>query len=233
IEIGVPDRPVDLLAPFALRAAAGPPAAAPAPPPPAPAAEAESPPTDEGAGEAEGGDEFKIETVQLDTSGARGGLTVSQFDLFAALVAGVLVVSLAMFFHRTRVGRALRAVADDNQAALAVGIPLQFVWAIVWAAAAVVALVAGLLWGARGGGQFLLTYVALKALPVLIIGGFTSISGAIVGGLVVGAIEKLAEVYLGPFIGGGIESWFSYTVAAVFLLFVPQGLFGEKIIERV
>lgn len=162
-----------------------------------------------------------------------GNVNISQFDLFAAVVAGVLVAFLAVFFHKTRVGRALRAVADDHQAALAVGIPLQHIWAIVWAVAGFVALVAGLLWGVRNGVQFALTFVALKALPVLILGGFESIMGAIVGGLIIGASEKLAEVYIGPFFGGGIESWFAYVVALVFLLFRPQGLFGEKIIDRV
>jgi branched-chain amino acid transport system permease protein len=160
-------------------------------------------------------------------------VNISQFDLFAAAVAGGLVAVLAVFFHKTRIGRALRAVADDHQAALAVGIPLQHIWAIVWAVAGFVALVAGLLWGVRNGVQFALTFVALKALPVLILGGFESIAGAIVGGLIIGASEKLAEVYLGPFVGGGIESWFAYVLALVFLLFRPQGLFGEKIIDRV
>ena len=151
----------------------------------------------------------------------------------AAGVAAVLVPSLALFFSRTRIGRALRAVADDHQAALAVGIPLQQIWAIVWAVAGVVALVAGLLWGARNGVQFALTFVALKALPVLILGGFESIPGAIVGGLIIGASEKLAEVYLGPYVGGGIEGWFPYVLALVFLLVRPEGLFGEKIIRRI
>jgi branched-chain amino acid transport system permease protein len=161
------------------------------------------------------------------------GMSVSKFDLAAAGVAAILVTSLALFFSRTRIGRALRAVADDHQAALAVGIPLQHIWAIVWAVAGMVALVAGLLWGARNGVQFALTFVALKALPVLILGGFESIPGAIVGGLIIGASEKLAEVYLGPFVGGGIEGWFPYVLALVFLLFRPEGLFGEKIIRRI
>jgi branched-chain amino acid transport system permease protein len=131
------------------------------------------------------------------------------------------------------VGRALRAVADDHQAALSVGIPLKYIWAIVWSVAGFVALVAGLMWGARSGVQFALTLVALKALPVLILGGFESIAGAIVGGLIIGAAEKLAEVYLGPYVGGGIEGWFAYVLALLFLLVRPEGLFGEKHIDRV
>ena len=161
------------------------------------------------------------------------GINVSRFDLMAAMVAAVLVTALALFFSRTRIGRALRAVADDHQAALAVGIPLQQIWAIVWGVAGAVALVAGLLWGARNGVQYALTFVALKALPVLILGGFESIPGAIVGGLIIGATEKLAEVYLGPFVGGGIEGWFPYVLALLFLLVRPEGLFGEKIIRRI
>lgn len=163
----------------------------------------------------------------------RFNLLVSKFDLVAALVAGLLVGVLAVFFNRTRIGRALRAVADDHQAALAVGIPLKQIWAIVWSVAGFVALVAGLMWGARNGVQFALTFVALKALPVLILGGFESVLGAIVGGLVIGAAEKLAEVYLGPHIGGGIEGWFAYVLALLFLLVRPEGLFGEKHIDRV
>ena len=163
----------------------------------------------------------------------RTGMNVSKFDLVAAGVAAILVTVLALFFSRTRIGRALRAVADDHQAALAVGIPLQQIWAIVWGVAGAVALVAGLLWGARNGVQYALTFVALKALPVLILGGFDSIPGAIVGGLIIGASEKLAEVYLGPFVGGGIEGWFSYVLALMFLLVRPEGLFGEKHIDRV
>ena len=161
------------------------------------------------------------------------GINVSKFDLMTAGVATVLVTTLAVFFNRTRIGRALRAVADDHQAALAVGIPLQQIWAIVWAVAGGVALVAGMLWGARNGVQFALTFVALKALPVLILGGFESIPGAIVGGLIIGASEKLAEVYLGPYVGGGIEGWFPYVLALLFLLVRPEGLFGEKIIRRI
>ena len=160
-------------------------------------------------------------------------MAISSFDLTAALVAGVLVTVLAVFFQVTRVGRALRAVADDHQAALAVGIPLKQIWAIVWSVAGFVALVAGLMWGARNGVQYALTFVALKALPVLILGGFESVLGAIVGGLIIGALEKLAEVYLGPYIGGGIEGWFAYMMALLFLLIRPEGLFGEKRIDRV
>jgi branched-chain amino acid transport system permease protein len=163
----------------------------------------------------------------------RTGMNVSKFDLAAAGIAAILVTALAVFFNRTRIGRALRAVADDHQAALAVGIPLQHIWAIVWGVAGAVALVAGMLWGARNGVQYALTFVALKALPVLILGGFDSIPGAIVGGLIIGASEKLAEVYLGPFVGGGIEGWFPYVLALAFLLFRPEGLFGEKIIRRI
>jgi branched-chain amino acid transport system permease protein len=161
------------------------------------------------------------------------GMNVSKFDLVAAGIAAALVASLALFFSRTRIGRALRAVADDHQAALAVGIPLQQIWGIVWTVAGFVALVAGLLWGARNGVQFALTFLALKALPVLILGGFESIPGAIIGGLIIGAAEKLAEVYLGPFVGGGIEGWFPYVLALLFLLVRPEGLFGEKHIDRV
>ncbi len=163
----------------------------------------------------------------------RFNILVSRFDLVAALVAGILVAVLAVFFNKTRIGRALRAVADDHQAAMAVGIPLKQIWAIVWSVAGFVALVAGLLWGARNGVQFALTFVALKALPVLILGGFESILGAIVGGLIIGASEKLAEVYIGPMIGGGIEGWFAYIMALLFLLVRPEGLFGEKHIDRV
>jgi branched-chain amino acid transport system permease protein len=177
--------------------------------------------------------ELGIPDVPMEWLSQKWNINISQFDLFAAAVAGVLVAVLAVFFQKTRIGRALRAVADDHQAALAVGIPLQHIWAIVWAVAGFVALVAGLMWGVRNGVQYALTFVALKALPVLILGGFESIPGAIIGGLIIGATEKLAEVYLGPYVGGGIESWFAYVVALLFLLYRPEGLFGEKIIDRV
>ncbi|MCY1205115.1 High-affinity branched-chain amino acid transport system permease protein LivH [compost metagenome] len=160
------------------------------------------------------------------------GIMVSTFDLFAAATAGVMVALLSAFFRYTRVGLAFRAVADDTYAAIAVGLRLPRIWATVWAAAGVIALVAGLLWGARLGVQFSLSLVVLKALPVLVLGGFDSILGAIVGGLVIGALEKLAEVYIGPFVGGGIESWFAYVAALAFLLIRPNGLFGQKLVER-
>ena len=162
-----------------------------------------------------------------------GGILVNAFDLVAALVGAVLVAVLAVFFQYTRVGRALRAVADDHQAALSVGIPLKTIWAIVWSVAGIVALVAGIMWGSKAGVQFSLALIALKALPVLILGGFTSIPGAIVGGLIIGAGEQLAEVFLGPLVGGAIQDWFAYMLALLFLLVRPQGLFGERIIERI
>ena len=162
-----------------------------------------------------------------------GLILINDFDLIAAGIAGVLVISLALFFQYTRIGRALRAVADDHQAALSVGIPLKHIWVIVWAVAGIVALVAGIMWGSKLGVQFSLALIALKALPVLILGGFTSVPGAIIGDLIIGAGEKLAEVFIAPMIGGGIEDWFAYMLALAFLVFRPQGLFGEKIIERV
>jgi len=177
--------------------------------------------------------ELGIPDVPMEWLSQKWNINISQFDLFAAFIAGLLVAVLAVFFQKTRIGRALRAVADDHQAALAVGIPLQHIWAIVWAVAGFVALVAGLMWGVRNGVQFALTFVALKALPVLLIGGFESIPGAIIGGLIIGATEKVAEVYVGPMVGGGIESWFAYVVALLFLLVRPEGLFGEKHIDRV
>ena len=161
------------------------------------------------------------------------GIQINAFDLVAALVGAVLVAVLAVFFQYTRVGRALRAVADDHQAALSVGIPLKTIWAIVWSVAGIVALVAGIMWGSKAGVQFSLALIALKALPVLILGGFTSIPGAIVGGLIIGAGEQVAEVFLGSLVGGAIQDWFAYMLALAFLLFRPQGLFGEKIIERI
>ncbi len=160
-------------------------------------------------------------------------ILVSQLDVAAGLVAGIMVAVLALIFSKTKVGRGLRAVADDNAAALSVGIPLKQILVVVWATAGVVALVAGMMWGARSGVQFALVGVALKAMPVLIIGGFTSVPGVIVAGLIVGAAEKIAEVYLGPFVGGGIEGWLPYVLAVLFLLVRPEGLFGEKIIRRV
>jgi branched-chain amino acid transport system permease protein len=160
-------------------------------------------------------------------------ILVSQLDVAAGLVAGIMVAVLSLIFSKTKVGRGLRAVADDNAAALSIGIPLRHILVVVWATAGVVALVAGMMWGARSGVQFALVGVALKAMPVLIIGGFTSVPGVIVGGLIVGAAEKLAEVYLGPFVGGGIEGWLPYVLAVLFLLVRPEGLFGEKIIRRV
>ena len=162
-----------------------------------------------------------------------GQVLIQQIELTAAVVAGVLVAVLAVFFQKTRIGRALRAVADDHQAALSVGIPLKHIWVIVWSVAGVVALAAGIMWGAKSGVQFSLSLLALRALPVLILGGFTSVPGAIVGGLIIGVGEKIAETYWGPYIGSAIENWFAYALALVFLLFRPQGLFGERIIERV
>ena len=173
------------------------------------------------------------ESMLLFESVFDGGVLISSQDLVAALVAGVLVAALAVFFQRTRIGRALRAVADDHQAAQSVGIPLNYIWVIVWTVAGLVALVAGIIWGSKLGVQFSLALIALKALPVLILGGFESVLGAIVGGLIIGAGEKLSEIYLGPYIGGGIEYWFAYMLALVFLLFRPQGLFGEVHIDRV
>ena len=163
----------------------------------------------------------------------QGGLLVNKEDLIAALIAATLVAVLSLFFQKTTTGRALRAVADDHQAAQSIGIPLNRMWVIVWFVAGITALVAGIIWGSKIGVQFSLTTVALKALPVIILGGLTSVPGAIIGGLIIGVGEKRSEVYLGPFVGGGIEIWFAYVLALVFLLFRPQGLFGEKIIDRV
>jgi len=162
-----------------------------------------------------------------------GGVLVDMEDLVAAVIAAALVAALTFFFQKTGTGRALRAVADDHQAAQSVGIPLNRIWVIVWSVAGLVALVAGIVWGSKLGVQFSISQVALKALPVVILGGFTSVPGAIVGGLIIGLGEKLSEVYLGPSLGGGIETWFGYVLALVFLLFRPEGLFGEKIIDRV
>ena len=162
-----------------------------------------------------------------------GGILVSMEDVLAALLAATLVALLALFFQKTATGRALRAVADDHQAAQSIGIPLNRIWVIVWSVAGLVALVAGVIWGSKLGVQFSLQQVALKALPVVILGGFTSIPGAIIGGLIIGLGEKVSEVYLGPLIGGAIENWFAYVLALVFLLFRPEGLFGERHIDRV
>jgi len=158
---------------------------------------------------------------------------VEKLEVFAAVTAAVMVTFLAVFFQKTNVGRALRAVADDHQAALSVGISLRTIWVVVWSVSGIVALVAGIMWGSKSGVQFSLSLIALKALPVLILGGFTSIPGAIIGGMIIGVGEKVAEVYLGPMVGGAIENWFAYMLALAFLLFRPQGLFGEIIIERV
>ena len=162
-----------------------------------------------------------------------GGVLVNKEDVIAAASAATLVAALSVFFQKTSTGRALRAVADDHQAAQSIGIPLNRIWVIVWCVAGIVALVAGMIWGSKLGVQFSLATVALRALPVVILGGLTSVPGAIIGGLIIGVGEKLSEVYLGPFVGGGIEIWFAYVLALVFLLFRPQGLFGEKIIDRV
>ena len=169
-------------------------------------------------------------TIEL---GERGLVILQHIDIAAAAIAIIMVTALGIFFNKTRIGRALRAVADDHQAALSVGISLNQIWAIVWFASGIVALATGIMWGARSDVSFALEIVALKALPVLILGGFTSITGAIVGGLIIGIGEKLGEIYWGPLVGGGIESWLAYMIALVFLLFRPQGLFGERIIERV
>ncbi len=188
----------------------------------------------EGVGEWVWGSNVKRLDVGIpDASFEVSGILLNEFDLFAAGSGAVLVVGLAVFFHYTRIGRALRAVADDHQAAMSVGIPLKTIWVIVWSVAGMVGLVAGIMWGAKSGVQFSLSLIALKALPVLILGGFTSVPGAIVGGLIIGVGEKIAEIYWGPLIGGAIENWFAYMLALVFLVFRPQGLFGEKIIERV
>jgi branched-chain amino acid transport system permease protein len=169
----------------------------------------------------------------LFESMVKGGVLVPSEDLVAAVIAGLLMAILGVFFQKTRIGRALRAVADDHQAAQSVGIPLNYIWLVVWSVAGLVALVAGIVWGSKLGVQFSLGLVALKALPVLILGGFESIIGAVVGGLIIGVGEKVSEVYLGPMVGGGIENWFAYVLALVFLLVRPEGLFGEKHIDRV
>ena len=180
-----------------------------------------------------GSDVKKLDVGIPDSSFMVWGVQVNRLELTAAITAAVLVAIMAVFFQRTRVGRALRAVADDHEAALSIGIPLNTIWIVVWSVAGLVAIVAGIMWGAKSGVQFSLSLIALKALPVLILGGFTSVPGAIVGGLIIGTGEKLAEVYWGPLVGGAIENWFAYVLALAFLLFRPQGLFGERIIERV
>ena len=188
----------------------------------------------EGFGELVWGSNVKRLDVGIpDSSFMVWGVQVNRLELTAALTAAVLVAVMAVFFQRTRIGRALRAVADDHEAALSIGIPLNTIWIVVWSAAGLVAIVAGIMWGAKSGVQFSLSLIALKALPVLILGGFTSVPGAIVGGLIIGVGEKLAEVYWGPLVGGAIENWFAYVLALAFLLVRPQGLFGERIIERV
>jgi branched-chain amino acid transport system permease protein len=186
-----------------------------------------------------GSDIYKIdigmpkEPIMAFESVFQGGILINKEDLYAALIAAVMVAALSLFFQKTSTGRALRAVADDHQAAQSIGIPLNRIWVIVWTVAGIVALVAGMIWGSKLGVQFSLTTVALRALPVVILGGLTSVPGAIIGGLIIGVGEKLSEVFLGPYVGGGIEIWFAYVLALVFLLFRPQGLFGEKIIDRV
>jgi branched-chain amino acid transport system permease protein len=186
-----------------------------------------------------GSDIYKIDIgmpkdpVMAFESTFQGGILINKEDLIAAAIAAALVVLLSLFFQKTGTGRALRAVADDHQAAQSIGIPLNRIWVIVWCVAGVVALVAGMIWGSKLGVQFSLATVALRALPVVILGGLTSVPGAIIGGLIIGVGEKVSEVYLGPYVGGGIEIWFAYVLALLFLLVRPQGLFGEKIIDRV
>ena len=177
--------------------------------------------------------ELYLPTGSYDIKMLGGFVTIQKIDLAAAIIASLMVAGLAVFFQRTRIGRALRAVADSHKAALSVGISLEQIWVVVWFTAGVVALATGIMWGARSQVEFSLQIIALKALPVLILGGFTSIPGAIVGGIIIGIGEKLGEFYWGPLLGSGIESWLAYAIALVFLLFRPQGLFGEKIIERI
>ena len=186
-----------------------------------------------------GSDIYKIDVglpkdpIFLLESTFEGGILVNKEDLYAAAIAAALVAVLSLFFQKTATGRALRAVADDHQAAQSIGIPLSRVWVIVWSVAGFVALVAGVIWGRKLGVQFSLSVLELKGLPVVILGGLTSVPGAIIGGLILGVGEKLSEVFIGPMIGGGIEIWFGYVLALLFLLVRPQGLFGEKIIDRV
>ena len=186
-----------------------------------------------------GSDIYKIdvgmpkEPVMMLESVFEGGILINKEDFVAAFISAMLVLALTIFFQKTATGRALRAVADDHQAAQSIGIPLNRIWVIVWCVAGITALVAGIIWGSKLGVQFSLSTVALRALPVVILGGLTSVPGAILGGLIIGVGEKLSEVYLGPYVGGGIEIWFAYMLALAFLLVRPQGLFGEKIIDRV
>jgi branched-chain amino acid transport system permease protein len=186
-----------------------------------------------------GSDIYKIdigmpkEPIMAFESTFPGGILINKEDLIAAIIAAGLVILLTLFFQKTSTGRALRAVADDHQAAQSIGIPLDRIWVVVWCVAGVVALVAGMIWGSKLGVQFTLSTVAMRALPVVILGGLTSVPGAILGGLIIGVGEKLSEVFLGPYVGGGIEIWFAYVLALIVLLFRPQGLFGEKIIDRV
>ncbi len=188
----------------------------------------------EGLGEMVWGANVKKLDVGIpDESFKVAGVLVNKLEMTAAGTAAVLVAILAVFFQRTRIGRALRAVADDHEAALSIGISLRTIWVVVWAVAGIVATAAGIMWGAKSGVQFSLSLIALKALPVLILGGFESVPGAILGGLIIGVGEKIGEVYWGPLVGGAIENWFAYVLALAFLLFRPQGLFGERIIERV
>lgn len=188
----------------------------------------------DGFGQTLWGSEVKPLDIGLPKGGFEiGQVYITQFELAAAASSGILVAVLAVFFQKTRIGRALRAVADDHQAAMSVGISLRTIWVIVWSVAGIVALVAGIMWGSKLGVQFSLALVALKALPVLILGGFTSIPGAIIGGLIIGAGENIAEVFWSGALGGGIQDWFAYVLALGFLVFRPQGLFGEKIIERI
>src|SRR5713101_5438988 len=178
-------------------------------------------------------DELYLPRGAIDFKMLGGFVSLQKIDIAAAVIASVMVAGLAVFFQKTRIGRALRAVADSHKAALSVGISLEQIWVIVWFAAGIVAIVTGIMWGARSQVEFSLQVIALKALPVLILGGFTSIPGAIVGGLIIGIGEKLGEFYWGPLLGSGIESWLAYVIALGFLVFRPQGLFGEKIIERI
>jgi branched-chain amino acid transport system permease protein len=178
-------------------------------------------------------DQLGLPKGAVDLNILGGRVTLQKIDIAAAVIATIMIVALAVFFQTTRIGRALRAVADSHKAALSVGISLNQIWMIVWFAAGVVALVTGIMWGARSDVSFGLQTIALKALPVLILGGFTSVPGAIIGGLIIGIGEKLGEFYWGPLLGGAIETWLAYVIALGFLVFRPQGLFGEKIIERI